>query len=217
MPKGDSDDDATENISELAHEVIMKDDMNKYITQYYNEPSSESGVPGTCIITTAAIDVHHHPNISSDLYSADVQITPERNSSSSSINSLSVSRTRESSETLAQSISSQAFCSSTDCSTREESTDYCPLAPTTRRPMKNTQELLSSFSEDVSYIQRRIDPANLHLSTPAGSCTSSPEHAHSINIYNRVHQKEFEMFHDKSVIPLNLPLLESKRIDAEIK
>ncbi|CAH2273173.1 transmembrane 266 isoform X1 [Pelobates cultripes] len=217
MPNRDSDDDATENISELAHEVIMKDDMNNYITQYYNEPSSESGVPGTCIITTAAIDVHHHPDISSDLYSAEVQITPERNSSSSSINSVSVTRSPESSETLAQSISSQVFCSSTDCSTREESTDYCPLAPTAQRTVKNAQELLSSFSEDISFIQRRKDPANLHLSNPVGSCVSSPKHAHQINIYNRVHQEEFRIFRDKSVIPLNLPLLESKRLDTEIK
>ncbi|XP_063301989.1 transmembrane protein 266 [Pelobates fuscus] len=217
MPNRDSDDDATENISELAHEVIMKDDMNNYITQYYNEPSSESGVPGTCIITTAAIDVHHHPDISSDLYSAEVQITPERNSSSSSINSVSVSRSPESSETLAQSISSQVFCSSTDCSTREESTDYCPLAPTAQRTVKNAQELLSSFSEDISFIQRRKDPANLHLSNPVVSCISSPKHAHPINIYNRVHQEEFRIFHDKSVTPLNLPLLESKRLDTEIK
>ncbi|KAM8972170.1 transmembrane protein 266 [Pelodytes ibericus] len=216
MPNRDSDDDATENISELAHEVIMKDDMNNYITQYYNEPSSESGVPGTCIITTAAIDVHHHPNISSDLYSAEVQITPEQNSCSSSITSVSVSRSPESSETLAQSISSQVFCSSTDCSTREESSDYCPLAQTTRHTTNKAQELLSSFSEDVSFIHKALGPANLRLSNPAGSCTTSPTH-NKFNIYNKVPQEGFGVFREKPVIPLSLPALESKQINAELK
>ncbi|XP_053320534.1 transmembrane protein 266 [Spea bombifrons] len=208
-----SDDETTENITELAHEVITKDDMNNYITQYYNEPSSESVVPGNCIITTAAIDVHH-PNISSDLYSAEVQITPEHNSTSSSITSGSVSRSPESSETLAQSISSQVFCSSTDCSTREESTDYCPLAGTTRRIVNNAQELSSSFSEDVSFLQKSLDPANLHLRNLAGPYKSSPKHGNKMNIY---HPQGFGMFQDKSVIPLNRPLLESKPIDAELK
>ncbi|XP_018423594.1 PREDICTED: transmembrane protein 266 [Nanorana parkeri] len=214
MANRDSDEDATENITELAHEVITKDDMNNYITQYYNEPSSESGVPGTCIITTAAIDVHHHPNISSDLYSADVPFSQEQTSRSGSITSVSVSRSPESSETLAQSISSQVFCSSTDCSTREESTDYCPLANTIRHTANN-EELLSSFSDDASFIQKGLDPANVRRNNPAGLHTTSPRRG--INIYNRVNQGGFGMFHDRSVIPLNLPLLESKKIDTEFK
>ncbi|KAM4746910.1 transmembrane protein 266 isoform 1-T2 [Rhinophrynus dorsalis] len=216
MADRDSDEDATENITELAHEVIMKDDMNNYITQYYNEPSSESGVPGTCIITTAAIDVHHHPNISSDLYSTEVQLKPDQNISSGSMTTVSLSRSPESSETLAQSISSQVFCSSTDCSTREESTDYGPLAKTVRHTVNNTvvQELLS-FSEDASFIQKELDPANQHLSN-AGLSTS-PNHGYGVNIYNRVNRERFAMFHDKSVIPLNLPLLESKQMGTELK
>ncbi|XP_063782663.1 transmembrane protein 266 isoform X2 [Pseudophryne corroboree] len=217
MANRDSDEEATENITELSHEVVMKDDMNNYITQYYNEPSSESGVPGTCIITTTAIDVHHHPNISSDLYSADVPLNPEQTSSSSSMTSVSVSRSPESSETLAQSISSQVFCSSTDCSTREESTDYCPLAQTIRNTVNNAvvQELLSSFSDDASFVQKGLDPANLHLNNTGGLHTSSPRHR--LNLYNRVNCEGFGMFHDRSVIPLNLPLLENKRIDTELK
>ncbi|KAM5171365.1 transmembrane protein 266 [Mantella aurantiaca] len=208
MTNRDSDDEATENISELAHEVITKDDMNNYITQYYNEPSSESGVPGTCIITTAAIDVHHHPNISSDLYSADVPFSREQTSSSSS-----VSRSPESSETLAQSVSSQVFCSSTDCSTRDESTDYRPLAQTFRHTVSNAvvQELLSSFSDDASFLHKGLDPASLRH--PAAHHVTSP----SVNLYNRVNREGYGMFHDRSVIPLNLPLLESKKIDAELK
>ncbi|OCT89349.1 transmembrane protein 266 isoform X1 [Xenopus laevis] len=209
----DSDDDATENIAELPHEVITKDDMNNYITQYYNEPSSESGIPGTCIFTTAAIDVHHHPNISSDLYSNEVQLNPEQNSSSGSVTSGSVSRSPESSETLAQSISSQVFCSSTDFSTREESTDYCPLAQTVRHTVNNVadKELLSSFSEDTSLIHKRLDPANLHLSKPAALLSSSsPKHIAGINISNRVTQEGFGTFHDKAKLPINLHLLESK-------
>ncbi|KAM4677407.1 transmembrane protein 266 isoform 1-T2 [Discoglossus pictus] len=219
MTNRDSDDDATENISELAHEVIMKDDMNNYITQYYNEASSESGVPGTCIITTAAIDVHHHPNISSDLYSADVPINSGQDSTSSSMSSVSVSRSPESSETLAQSISSQVFCSSTDCSTREESTHYSPLARTIRHTVNNTvvQELLSSLSEDAPFIQKGLDPSNLHMSNSAELGNPSPKHRHGINIYNKVNQERFGMFHEKPMIPINLPLLESKRIDTELK
>nr|XP_009941661.1 PREDICTED: transmembrane protein C15orf27 homolog [Opisthocomus hoazin] len=54
----DSDDEATENITELRppHE----DDMNNYISRYYSEPSSDSGIPeaAICVVTTAAIDVH---------------------------------------------------------------------------------------------------------------------------------------------------------------
>ncbi|XP_075064535.1 transmembrane protein 266 isoform X3 [Mixophyes fleayi] len=217
MANRDSDEEATENITELSHEVIMKDDMNNYITQYYNEPSSESGVPGTCIITTTAIDVHHHPNISSDLYSAEVPLNPEQTSSSSSLTSVSVSRSPESSETLAQSISSQVFCSSTDCSTREESTDYCPLAQTIRNTVNNAvvQELISSLSDDASFIQKGLDPANLHLSSPIGLHTASPRRR--LNIYNKVNCEGFGMFHDRSVIPLNLPLLENKKIDTELK
>lgn len=131
--------------------------------------------------------------------------------------SVSVSRSPESSETLAQSISSQVFCSSTDCSTREESTDYCPLAHTIRHTVNNAvvQELLSSFSDDASFIQKRLDPASLRLSNPAGLHTTSPRQG--INIYNRVNREAFGMFHDRSVIPLNLPLLESKKIDTELK
>ncbi|KAG8440161.1 hypothetical protein GDO86_006095 [Hymenochirus boettgeri] len=211
----DSDDDVTENISELPHEVIMKDDMNNYITQYYNEPSSESGVAGTCIITTAAIDVHHHPNISSDLYSAEVQINAEHSSSSGSVTSVSVSRSPESSETLAQSISSQVFCSSTDFSTREESTDYCPLAQTIRHPDSNVavKELLSSFSEGASLIHKRLNPANLHLNNHTGSRTPSPKQGYRMNIYSHVNQEKFQTFL-RSNIPLNLPLLENKQINS---
>ncbi|XP_077328390.1 transmembrane protein 266 isoform X1 [Lithobates pipiens] len=215
MANRDSDEEATENITELAHEVITKDDMNNYITQYYNEPSSESGVPGTCIITTAAIDVHHHPSISSDLYSAEGPFSQEQTSSSSSITSVSVSRSPESSETLAQSISSQAFCSSTDCSTREESTDYCPLAQTFQRTVNHAVQELLSFSDDASFMQKGLDRASLHRSNPASLRTTSPRQG--ISIYNRVNREGFGMFHDRSVIPLNLPLLESKKIDAELK
>ncbi|XP_075432165.1 transmembrane protein 266 isoform X2 [Ascaphus truei] len=214
MGTGDSDEDATENITELAHEVIMKDNMNRYITQYYNEPSSESGVPGTCIITTTAIDVHHDPNISSDLYSAEVPIHTKRNSSSSSMTSVSVSP--ESSDTLAQSISSQIFCSSTDCSTREESTEYSPLTRNIRHRVNNAvvQELLSSLSEDPSLIQKGLDPANRNLCNPAGLSADSPKHEHGINIYNRVNQERLGMFHNRSGIPLNV---EGKSIATELK
>ncbi|XP_030911776.1 transmembrane protein 266 [Geospiza fortis] len=69
----DSDDEGTENISELR--PAREDDMNNYISRYYNEPSSDSGVPeaAICVVTTAAIDVHR-PNISSELFTVEVPL-----------------------------------------------------------------------------------------------------------------------------------------------
>lgn len=77
------------------------------------------------------------------------------------------------------------------------------------------QELLSSLSDDSSFIQKGLDPANLHLSNPVGLRTGSPRHG--LNIYNRMNREGFGVFHDRSVIPLNLPLLESKPIETELK
>lgn len=76
------------------------------------------------------------------------------------------------------------------------------------------QELLS-FSDDAAFMQKGLDRASLHLNNPASLCTASPRQG--ISIYNRVNHEGFGMFHDRSVIPLNLPVLESKKIDAELK
>ncbi|XP_029430881.1 transmembrane protein 266 isoform X1 [Rhinatrema bivittatum] len=226
MVAGDSDDDTTENFIESRppHETIVKDDMNNYISQYYNEPSSESGVPATCVITTAAIDVHH-PNVSSDLFTSEVTVRRERNGMSISVTSGSASRSPESSGTRAQSISSQTLGSSTDCSTtREDSSDYCPLARAgsgkqnvnepIRHRVSNTvvQELLSSLTEDSSLSQKGLDPVNLKPPSPAGSTKTSPELEHRVNIYNRKNQESLNVFQIKPVIHFqhNAPVFNEK-------
>ncbi|XP_034640072.1 transmembrane protein 266 isoform X2 [Trachemys scripta elegans] len=215
---GDSDDEATENITELRppREAMVKDDMNNYISQYYNEPSSDSGVPeaGICVITTTAIDVHH-PNISSDLFTVEVPMKIGSNGTSASVTSGSASRSTDSSVTRAQSDSSQTFGSSTDCSTtREEPSEYCPLdragnakhdqIDSARHRVSNAvvQELLSSLSEDSCLTQKGLDPVNLKLPSPAGSTKASPELEHRVNIYNKKNQESFDVLQIKPVIHL---------------
>ncbi|XP_061452024.1 transmembrane protein 266 isoform X2 [Rhineura floridana] len=218
--EGDSDDEAAENISELRQprEAVVKDDMNNYISRYYNEPSSDSGVPegAVCVITTTAIDVHQ-PNISSDLFTVEVPMKMMgSNGTSTSIASGSASRSTDSSVTRAQSVSSQTFGSSTDCSTtREESSDYCPLerachvakrdqvdSSSAHSRVNNAvvQELLSSLSEDSCLTQKGLDPVNLKLPSPAGSTKASPELEHRVNIYNKKNQESFGVFQIKPVI-----------------
>uniref|UniRef100_A0A670YT36 Transmembrane protein 266 n=1 Tax=Pseudonaja textilis TaxID=8673 RepID=A0A670YT36_PSETE len=205
---GDSDDETSENITELrpARETVVKDDMNNYISQYYNEPSSDSGVPegAFCVITTAAIDVHQ-PNVSSDLFMLEMPMKMmESNGISTSAASGSASRSTDSSVTRAQSDSSQTFGSSTDCSTtREESSDYCPLNSSPHRRVHNAvvQELLSSLSEDSCLTQKGLDPVNLKLPSPAGSATASPELERHVNIYNKKNQENFGVFQKKPVLP----------------
>ncbi|XP_067327380.1 transmembrane protein 266 isoform X2 [Anolis sagrei] len=234
---GDSDDEATENIMELrpAREAMVKDDMNNYISQYYNEPSSDSGVPEGAmgVITTAAIDVHH-PNISSDLFTVEVPMKiVGSNGTSTSVASGSASRSTDSSVTRAQSDSSQTFGSSTDCSTtREESSEYCPLERAgAHAPQGNpagsssssssssahsrvnnavVQELLSSLSDDSCLTQKRLDPVNLKLPSPAGSTKASPELEHRMNLYNKKNQESFGVFQIKPVIHFqqNAPMID---------
>lgn len=231
---GDSDDEVTENIveSRAFRETIVKDDMNNYMSQYYNEPSSESVVPARCVITTAAIDVHH-PNISSDLFSAEVPTRIERNGTSTSITSDSGSRSPESSGTRAQSISSQNFGSSTDCSTtrEEETSEYCAL--TSARAMKcgetepvrhrvnhaAVKELLSSLSDDSSLTQKVLDPVNFKLPSPAGSSKVSPVLEHRVNLYNKRNQEGGDVFHISPVFhfPQNTPAFDEKHRSLESK
>ncbi|XP_042330754.1 transmembrane protein 266 isoform X1 [Sceloporus undulatus] len=222
---GDSDDEATENIMELRppREAMVKDDMNNYISQYYNEPSSDSGVPegAICVITTAAIDVHQ-PNISSDLFTVEVPMKIIGSNGTST----SISRSTDSSVTRAQSDSSQTFGSSTDCSTtREESSEYCPLerachvakrdqvdSSSSQSRVNNAvvQELLSSLSDDSCLTQKRLDPVNLKLPSPAGSTKASPELDHRVNIYNKKNQESFGVFQIKPVIHFqqNAPVID---------
>uniref|UniRef100_A0A8D2IY82 Transmembrane protein 266 n=1 Tax=Varanus komodoensis TaxID=61221 RepID=A0A8D2IY82_VARKO len=201
---GDSDDEATENITELRQppEAMVKDDMNNYISQYYNEPSSDSGVPegGICIITTAAIDVHQ-PNISSDLFSVEV---PVKLLGNSGLSTSVASRSTGSSVTRAQSDSSQTFGSSTDCSTtREESSEYCPLERACHEAQVNhavVQELFSSLSEDSCLTQKGLELVSLKFPSPTGSTKGSPELEHRVNIYNKKNQDSFGVFQIRPVI-----------------
>ncbi|XP_074141370.1 transmembrane protein 266 isoform X2 [Sminthopsis crassicaudata] len=212
---GDSDDDeTTENITELRppHEAMVKDDMNSYISQYHNEPSSDSGIPepAICVITTAAIDIHH-PDTSSDRFTADVPLKLGSNGTCPSITSGSVSCSLGSSVTWAQSDSSQTLGSSTDFSTtRDESSELCPLEQggpfppgTAPQPQVNStvvQELLSSLSEDSCLAQKGLDLVNLRRPSPASSALTSPEVEHRVKVYNEKNQEGFTVFQIKPVI-----------------
>ncbi|XP_068927653.1 transmembrane protein 266 [Petaurus breviceps papuanus] len=212
---GDSDDDeTTENITELRppHEAMVKDDMKSYISQYRNEPSSDSGVPepAICVITTAAIDIHH-PDTSSDRFTVDMPLKLGSNGTCPSITSGSVSCSMGSSVTWAQSDSSQTLGSSTDFSTtRDESSELCPLeqvgnVPPVKpsQPQVNStvvQELLSSFSEDSCLAQKGLDLVNLRRPSPGSSALTSPEVEHRVKMYNEKNQEGFTVFQIKPVI-----------------
>ncbi|XP_043844044.1 LOW QUALITY PROTEIN: transmembrane protein 266 [Dromiciops gliroides] len=209
---GDSDDETTENITELRppHEA-MKDDMNSYIRQYHNEPSSDSGVPepAICVITTAAIDIHH-PDTSSDRFTVDMPLKLGGNGTCASITSGSMSCSMGSSVTWAQSDSSQTLGSTDFSTTRDESSELCPLEQVgTLPPAKPSQpqvnstvvqELLSSLSEDSCLAQKGLDLVNLRRPSPASSALTSPEVEHRVKMYNEKNQEGFAVFQIKPVI-----------------
>ncbi|XP_058851276.1 transmembrane protein 266-like isoform X2 [Acipenser ruthenus] len=235
LATGESDDEGARNIRESRQpqEPVVRDDMNNYISQYYSEPSSDVGVPeaGTRVITTTAIDVHLPSNphyISSDLLTVEAPGKLQRMGSSVSDTSGTVSRSTDSSTTRNQSGSSQTLGSSTDCSTtREGSSDYCPVArsgghhhhhqedlgPAGQRDASAVvQELLSSLTEDSCLAQKRLDPVNLKLPSPAGSNKTSPELEHRMNIYNKKNQESLNVCQTKPLIHFhgNEPTLEEK-------
>ncbi|XP_042680063.1 transmembrane protein 266 [Centrocercus urophasianus] len=200
----DSDDEATETITEL--QSPREDDMNNYISRYYNEPSSDSGVPeaAICVVTTAAIDVHR-PNISSDLFTVEVPMRLSSTGTSASITSGSASRSTVSSGTQACSESSQTLGSSPDCSAAcEDAAGASPRADLVssqqRVAQAVVQELLSSLSEEARLAQKGLDPVNLKLPSPAGSVRASPELGHRLSVYNRRNQENLEVFQLKPLI-----------------
>ncbi|NXR08133.1 TM266 protein, partial [Semnornis frantzii] len=213
----DSDDDTTENIAELR--PSREDDMNNYISRYYNEPSSDSGVPeAICVVTTAAIDVHH-PNISSDLFTVEVPMRLGSTGTSASITSGSASLSTVSSGTQACSESSQTLGSSPDCSTVCADTVETGTGPRadlvpTRQHVADTmvQELLSSLSEEACLAQKGLDPVNLKLPSPVGSVRASPNLGHRISIYNRRNQENLDVFQLKPLIdcPQGAPMIDDK-------
>ncbi|XP_028679034.1 transmembrane protein 266 [Erpetoichthys calabaricus] len=233
LATGESDDEGTNDARETRQpqEPVGRDDMNNYISQYYSEPSSDMAVPevGMRVITTTAIDVHlpsNPHNISSDLLTVETPGKLERMGSSVSDTSGTASRSTDSSTTRNQSVSSQTFGSSTDCSTnREGSSDYCPLermvshyndelGPPSEQKDTNAvvQELLSSLSEDSCLTQKGLDPVNLKLPSPTGSTKASPVLEHRVNIYNKKNQENLSVLQSKPIIHLqgNESALEEK-------
>ncbi|NWX52422.1 TM266 protein, partial [Steatornis caripensis] len=214
----DSDDEATENITELR--TPREDDMNNYISRYYNEPSSDSGVPeaAICVVTTAAIDVHR-PNISSDLFTMEVPMRLGSTGTSASITSGSASRSTVSSGTQACSESSQTLGSSPECSTACEDAAEAGVGPPAdlvparqQVPHAVVQELLSSLSEEACLAQKGLDPVNLKLPSPAGSVGASPDLGHRLSIYNRRNQESLDVFQLKPLItcPQGAPVIDEK-------
>ncbi|XP_027553933.1 transmembrane protein 266 isoform X3 [Neopelma chrysocephalum] len=208
----DSDDEATENITELR--PPQEDDMNNYISRYYNEPSTDSGVPeaAICVVTTAAIDVHR-PNISSELFTVEVPLRLGSTGTSASITSGSASRSTVSSGTQACSESSHTLGSSPDCSTAcEEPAQAAPAPARQRVAHAVVQELLSSLSEEACLAQKGLDPVNLKLPSPAGSVGASPDLGHRLSVYNRRNQESLDVFQLKPLIdcPPGAPMIEEK-------
>uniref|UniRef100_A0A8D1VXG0 Transmembrane protein 266 n=1 Tax=Sus scrofa TaxID=9823 RepID=A0A8D1VXG0_PIG len=211
-----------------AREAAAKDDMNSYISQYYNGPSSDSGVPepAMCVVTTAAIDIHQ-PNISSDLFSVDVPLKLGSDGTCASATSESASRSTRSSVTRAQSDSSQTLGSTTDCSTaREEPSSEpspapLPLPPPPQQQVAEAmvQDLFSSLSEDPCPSRRALDPALLARPSPAGSAQTSPELEHRVSLFNQKNQEGFAVFQIEPVIHFQptLPGLEEKFRSLESK
>ncbi|NXN16997.1 TM266 protein, partial [Indicator maculatus] len=210
----DSDDDTTDNITEL--QPSREDDMNNYISRYYNEPSSDSGIPeAICVVTTAAIDVHR-PNISADLFTVEVPLRLGSTGTSASITSGSASRSTVSSGTQACSESSQTLGSSPDCSTACADTvetgagPWADRAPTQQRVARTmVHELLSSLSEEACLAQKGLDPVNLKLPSPVGA---SPNLGPRLEIYNHRNQENLDVFQLNPLIdcPQSGPMIDEK-------
>ncbi|MXQ82931.1 hypothetical protein E5288_WYG022639 [Bos mutus] len=212
-----------------AQDATVKDDMNSYISQYYNGPSSDSGVPepAVCVVTTAAIDIHQ-PNVSSDLFSVDVPLKLGSEGTGASASSESATRSTRSSGTRAQSDSSQTLGSSTDCSAaREEpsprpSPSALPLPPPPSQQHTaeaTVQDLLSPLSEDPCPSRRALDSAPLAQPSPEGSAQPSPELEHRVSLFNQKNREGFTVFQIKPVIHFQpaAPVLEEKFRSLESK
>ncbi|XP_043345938.1 transmembrane protein 266 isoform X1 [Cervus canadensis] len=212
-----------------AQEATVKDDMNSYISQYYNGPSSDSGVPepAVCVVTTAAIDIHQ-PNVSSDLFSIDVPTKLGSDGTGASASSESATRSTRSSGTRAQSDSSQTLGSSTDCSAAREEPPSGPRPsalpppppPSQQQAAEATvQDLLSPLSEDPCPSRRALDSAPRAQSSPEGSARPSPELEHRVSLFNQKNREGFTVFQIKPVIHFQpaAPVLEEKFRSLESK
>ncbi|KAG8506492.1 Transmembrane protein 266 [Galemys pyrenaicus] len=194
--------------------ATVQDDMNSYISQYYNGPSSDSGVPepALCLVTTAAIDIHQ-PHTSSDLFLVDVPLRAGSSGTCASATSESASRWGHSSGTQAQSDSSLTLGS---CSGYSPARDQQASAPSpSPRPLPlppqlplgeaRALDLLSSPSEDPGPPQRALVPASRPRPNPAGSAPTSPEPEHRVR---PLHQKQegFTVFQLQPTLPFQPPV-----------
>ncbi|XP_040585879.1 transmembrane protein 266 isoform X3 [Mesocricetus auratus] len=189
-------------------EATVKDDMNSYISQYYNGPSSDSGVPepAVCVVTTAAIDIHQ-PNISSDLFSVDLPLKVSGNSTCSSATAETISHSTCGSVARAQSASSQTLGSSTDCSTpREEPSSEpgpSPLPlPQLQVAEATVQDLMPSLSKDPCPSHKALDPAPLAQPSPAVSAQTSPELEQRVSLFSQKNQEALPVLQIKPAIHL---------------
>ncbi|XP_006866621.1 PREDICTED: transmembrane protein C15orf27 homolog [Chrysochloris asiatica] len=186
-----------------SQDAAVRDDMNSYISQYYNGPSSDSGVPepAVCLVTTAAIDIHQ-PNISSDLFSVDMPPKLDSNGAGTSTTSETTSHSTHSSVPRAHSDNnSQTLASTTDCSTTHQERASEPGPSPQQQPMEaSVQDLLSSLSEDPCPSQRALDLVPPAQPSPEGSAQSSPELEHRVSLFNQKNQEGFTVFQIKPVI-----------------
>ncbi|XP_076984593.1 transmembrane protein 266 [Tamandua tetradactyla] len=200
-----------------SQEAAATDDMNSYATQYYNGPSSDSGIPdpAACVVTTAAIDVHR-PRVSSDLCSGDMPPKPGSTG------------TAPEGASRAQGGGSRTPASCTDCSparpvpTPEPGRPTLPAPPPAPRPQAaeaTLQDLLSSLSEDPCLSQRASDPAPLARPGPAGSVETSPELEPTVSLFDPQPQEGVTVLRIKPVLHFQppAPALEEKLRSLESK
>ncbi|XP_068174875.1 transmembrane protein 266-like [Antennarius striatus] len=209
MTPGESDDEGGQRIPRDPHTItdpVARDDMNNYISQYYNEASHDAGASGLgARITTAAIDVH--PPTNPNPIQSNPLLVMERvgNAISDGLTSIAPSSSSSSSSSVMprpHSLSSHALASAiTDSKAQDLSLSYnthrcCPPSFSGQDPCRDpsvvVQELLSSLSEDSCLAQKGliVDPVNLKLPSPTGSEKASPELDNRINIFNRRNQEE---------------------------
>ncbi|XP_075391365.1 transmembrane protein 266 [Tenrec ecaudatus] len=178
-----------------SQDAEARDDMNSYISQYYNGPSSDSGVPEPAarVVTTAAIDIHQ-PNISSDLLSG--AAPPKPDSTCPSATSDTASHSAHSSVTRAPSDCSPTLGSSSDSSTaREGPSSEPPASPPAPAPPPqhlvevSTQDLPSSPSEAPCPSLQALDPGPRAQPSPLGSVPTSPELEHRVSLLNQRNQE----------------------------
>ncbi|XP_051484596.1 transmembrane protein 266 [Apus apus] len=200
----DSDDETTENITELR--PPQEDDMNNYISRYYNEPSSDTGVPEAtvCKVTAATVDIHRS-NISSDLLG--VELPPQQDSTGQDTSgSASLSTLSSGAQACSWTLASSPDCSSTCQDTVEPGPSPQPHLPAQQQVAQAVvQELLSSMSKETYLAQQGPEPASLKLPMPAAG--ASPDLHHQLSIYNGSKQDGLDL-KPLSDCPQGAPVIE---------